>query len=64
MCFATMLKQEAGWFDQEKNSIGALGVRLSSDCGAVQGVMKFSIIIIYKKVIFIKILLFRQQVHE
>ncbi|CAL4182056.1 unnamed protein product [Meganyctiphanes norvegica] len=36
-CFATMLSQELGWFDMEKNSVGALCSRLSSDASAVQG---------------------------
>lgn len=45
-----MLKQETAWFDQETNSIGALGVRLSSDCGAVQGVIHFFIDNIHQKI--------------
>ncbi|XP_015512051.1 multidrug resistance protein homolog 49 isoform X1 [Neodiprion lecontei] len=35
--FEAMLKQEMGWFDEDKNSVGALCARLSSDAGAVQG---------------------------
>ncbi|XP_077296429.1 multidrug resistance protein homolog 49-like [Arctopsyche grandis] len=37
MSFEALLKQEMGWYDDTNNSIGALGVRLSSDCGAIQG---------------------------
>lgn len=29
--FASMLRQEIGWFDNEKNSLGALVTQLSSD---------------------------------
>lgn len=32
-----MMKQEMGWFDDAKNSVGALCVRLSGDCSSVQG---------------------------
>ncbi|KAK7047498.1 tRNA N6-adenosine threonylcarbamoyltransferase, partial [Halocaridina rubra] len=35
--FAAMLRQEMGWFDEEKNSVGALCSRLSGDASAVQG---------------------------
>ncbi|KAK7086307.1 tRNA N6-adenosine threonylcarbamoyltransferase [Halocaridina rubra] len=37
LTFASMLKQEMGWFDSEKNSVGALCSRLSGDASAVQG---------------------------
>lgn len=37
LTFEAMLKQEMGWFDEDKNSVGALCARLSSDAGAVQG---------------------------
>lgn len=37
MTFAAMLKQEMGWFDDDKNSVGALCARLSTDAAAVQG---------------------------
>ncbi|CAK9804633.1 Multidrug resistance protein homolog 49 [Anthophora quadrimaculata] len=37
LTFATMLKQEMGWYDEDTNSVGALCARLSSDAGAVQG---------------------------
>lgn len=37
MTFASMLKQEMGWYDEDTNSVGALCARLSSDAGAVQG---------------------------
>jgi ATP-binding cassette subfamily B (MDR/TAP) protein 1 len=29
--FASMLRQEIGWFDREENTIGALVTQLSSD---------------------------------
>ncbi|XP_013191344.1 multidrug resistance protein homolog 49 [Amyelois transitella] len=35
--FATMLKQEIGWFDRAENGIGALCSRLAADAAAVQG---------------------------
>lgn len=38
LSFAAMLKQEMGWFDESKNSVGALCSRLSGDAAAVQGV--------------------------
>ncbi|XP_045621631.1 ATP-dependent translocase ABCB1 [Procambarus clarkii] len=37
LTFAAMLRQEMGWFDEEKNSVGALCSRLSGDAAAVQG---------------------------
>ncbi|XP_011868087.1 PREDICTED: multidrug resistance protein homolog 49 isoform X2 [Vollenhovia emeryi] len=37
MAFNAMLKQEMGWYDEDKNSVGALCARLSSDAAAVQG---------------------------
>lgn len=39
MTFASMLKQECGWFDDQNNSVGALSARLSGDAAHVQGVM-------------------------
>ncbi len=33
-----MLRQEIGWFDEERNATGALTTRLSNDAGQVQGV--------------------------
>lgn len=36
--FEAMLKQECGWFDDHKNSVGALGSRLSSDAANIQTV--------------------------
>lgn len=41
MTFAAMMRQEMGWFDDEKNSFGALSARLSSDASSVQGVSHF-----------------------
>ena len=36
--FHAMLKQEIGWFDDERNSTGALVTRLSNDAAQVEGV--------------------------
>ena len=36
--FASVIRQDMGWFDSPKNSVGALSARLSGDCAAVQGV--------------------------
>ena len=36
--FSAMLRQEVGWFDEEKNSVGTLCARLSGDASSVQGV--------------------------
>lgn len=38
LTFAAMLKQEVSWFDEDKNSVGALCSRLSGDAASVQGV--------------------------
>ena len=38
LTFRAMLRQEVGWFDDERNSTGALTTRLASDAGQVQGV--------------------------
>ena len=38
--FGTLLKQEVAYFDDEKNSVGALCSRLAGDCSNVQGVSK------------------------
>jgi ATP-binding cassette subfamily B (MDR/TAP) protein 1 len=35
-----MLRQEVGWFDDERNSVGTLCARLSGDAASVQGVSK------------------------
>ncbi|TMW46661.1 hypothetical protein DOY81_008256 [Sarcophaga bullata] len=35
--FSTLLKQEVAYFDDEKNSVGALCSRLAGDCSNVQG---------------------------
>ncbi|CAF0793637.1 unnamed protein product [Rotaria sordida] len=35
--FEAMLRQEMGWFDEEKNSVGSLVTRLSSDTAALKG---------------------------
>ena len=36
--FHTILKQEIGWFDDKRNSTGALVTRLSNDAAQVEGV--------------------------
>lgn len=36
--FQAMLKQEIGWFDDPKNSPGALTTRLATEASMVQGV--------------------------
>ena len=36
--FATIVKQEIAYFDDEKNSVGALTSRLASDASLVKGV--------------------------
>ena len=38
--FKAMLRQEMGWFDEEKHSTGALTTRLSEDAAQVQGVRR------------------------
>ncbi|PNF32792.1 hypothetical protein B7P43_G04482 [Cryptotermes secundus] len=35
--FSAILRQEIGWFDDEKNSVGTLCARLSGDAASVQG---------------------------
>lgn len=40
MAFSAMLRQEMGWFDDQKNSVGALCARLAGDASSVQGVCK------------------------
>uniref|UniRef100_A0A1I8NNJ9 ABC-type xenobiotic transporter n=1 Tax=Stomoxys calcitrans TaxID=35570 RepID=A0A1I8NNJ9_STOCA len=37
MTFTTLLNQEVGYFDDPKNSVGALCARLAGDCSNVQG---------------------------
>jgi ABC-type multidrug transport system fused ATPase/permease subunit len=39
--FSAMLRQEVGWFDDEKNSVGILCARLSGDAASVQGVSEW-----------------------
>ena len=36
--FKAMLRQEMGWYDDERNSTGVLTTRLANDAGEVQGV--------------------------
>ena len=36
--FETMLRQEIGWFDDSRNSTGALTTRLATDASEVKGV--------------------------
>ena len=37
LSFKAMLRQEIGWFDEERNSTGALTTRLADDAAKVQG---------------------------
>ncbi|KAJ8353931.1 hypothetical protein SKAU_G00214980 [Synaphobranchus kaupii] len=37
MAFKAMMRQELGWFDDPKNSVGALTTRLATDAAQVQG---------------------------
>ena len=37
LAFKAMLRQEIGWFDQERNSSGALTTRLADDAAKIQG---------------------------
>jgi ABC-type multidrug transport system fused ATPase/permease subunit len=37
LAFKAMLRQEIGWFDEERNSSGALVTRLADDAAKVQG---------------------------
>ncbi|KAI3832046.1 hypothetical protein MKW92_050145 [Papaver armeniacum] len=39
MCFEKVLYMEVGWFDEPKNSSGAIGARLSADAAAVRGIV-------------------------
>ena len=39
--FHAILKQEIGWFDDQRNSTGALVTRLSNDAAQVEGVSSF-----------------------
>lgn len=48
LTFAAMLRQEMGWFDNEKNSVGALCSRLSADASAVQGVSTCFRIVVWR----------------
>lgn len=38
LAFRTMMQQDLAWFDDQRNSIGALCSRLSGDAASVQGV--------------------------
>ncbi|XP_041708101.1 ATP-dependent translocase ABCB1-like isoform X2 [Coregonus clupeaformis] len=37
MAFKSMMRQELGWYDSHKNSVGALTTRLATDAAQVQG---------------------------
>ncbi len=37
LTFKAMLRQEIGWFDEERNSSGALTTRLADDAAKIQG---------------------------
>ena len=41
LAFEAMLRQEVGWFDDPRNSTGALCARLSADSAAIQGVSEW-----------------------
>ncbi|XP_037940049.1 multidrug resistance protein homolog 65-like, partial [Teleopsis dalmanni] len=41
MSFKSIMIQEIGWFDEEKNSVGALSARLSGDAAGVQGAIGY-----------------------
>ena len=45
MAFQAMLRQEIGWFDDERNSTGALTAKLASDGGKVQGVSSMNAVL-------------------
>ena len=37
LAFKAMLRQEIGWFDEERNSSGALTIQLADDAAKIQG---------------------------
>lgn len=39
--FKSILNQEVAWFDEDRNSVGSLSARLSSDSGSVQGAIGY-----------------------
>ncbi|KAL8150337.1 hypothetical protein V2J09_020145 [Rumex salicifolius] len=39
MCFEKVINMEIGWFDEPKNSSGAIGARLSSDAATIRGLV-------------------------
>ncbi|XP_055846900.1 multidrug resistance protein homolog 65-like [Episyrphus balteatus] len=41
LSFKSIMKQEIGWFDEEKNSVGALSARLAGDAANIQGAIGF-----------------------
>lgn len=45
MAFASMLRQECGWFDEEEHSVGILAANLSGDAANLQTVSFYFIII-------------------
>jgi ABC-type multidrug transport system fused ATPase/permease subunit len=53
--FSAMLRQEIGWFDDEKNSVGTLCARLSGDAASVQGVSEWLKTFYTVKLILIRI---------
>lgn len=38
LTLGAMVQQDASWYDDPKNAVGALSVRLTSDAASVQGV--------------------------
>ncbi len=47
LSFKAMLRQEISWFDDEKNSTGALTTRLAHDAAQVQGVSLTHCVCVY-----------------
>lgn len=45
-----MLRQDCGWFDDEKNSVGALATRLSADAANLQMAIGFPLSIILQAI--------------
>ncbi|XP_067645688.1 multidrug resistance protein homolog 65 isoform X1 [Eurosta solidaginis] len=41
MTFTAIMHQEAGWFDEEGNSVGSLSARLTGDASGVQGAIGY-----------------------
>lgn len=48
--FAALMRQECGWFDEEKNSTAALSVRLTGDADNIKAVLGYPIAIIFQTI--------------